>query len=158
MAGAGLESGAGVVAFAAVADLGDQLGGGDDRLGVAEERAEDRPVGVGVERAADLAGQQLDLLDDRLERGDEAEHDLAASLAFELAGPAGGRLAQPLQQLAGVPAAGVAVAGEEGGEPLLAQSTGVLGAGVALEKRERDGRVDFGEDPGGAPRRSRAAP
>ena len=41
LAGVGGERVAGGVACAVVADLGDQLGGGDDRLGVAEQRQED---------------------------------------------------------------------------------------------------------------------
>src|SRR5881409_1913809 len=110
------------MALAAVADLGEQLGGGDDRLGVAEERAEDRPVGVVGEQAADLAGQQPDLLDERLQQRDEAEHDLAAGLGLELASAAAGGGAQPAEQLAGALAAAVAVAGEEAGEPLRAEA------------------------------------
>src|SRR5713226_1273353 len=88
LAGDRLERAAEGVALSAIADLGEQLGGGDDRLGVAEERAEDGAVGVVVEQAADLAGQEADLLDQRSERGGEGEHDLSASLAFELAGAA----------------------------------------------------------------------
>src|SRR5439155_14917272 len=53
------------VAGAVVADLAEQAGGSDDALGVAEDRQEDRPVGVGANHAADLAGQFADLADDR---------------------------------------------------------------------------------------------
>ena len=120
-------------------------------LGVAEEREEDLAVGVAAEGAGDLAGQELDLLDERLERGDEAEHDGAAGFASR-ASPARpcGRGAQPGEQFGGAAAAAVAVAGEEAGEPLRAEPAGVVGAGVALEEGERDRRVDVGEDPRGA--------
>ena len=42
------------VALAPVADLGQELGGGDDRLRVQEEGAEDLPVGVFADEAADF--------------------------------------------------------------------------------------------------------
>jgi hypothetical protein len=52
LAGDRLERDAGGVALATVADLGEQLGGGDDRFGVAEERAEDRAVGCSASPAS----------------------------------------------------------------------------------------------------------
>lgn len=150
LAGDRLERDAGGVALAPVADLGQQLGGADDRFRVTEERAEDRAVGVLVERASDLAGQQPDLLDEGLERGGEAEHDRAPRLGLELAHSAGGRQAQPGEQLGGALAAAVAVAGEGAGEALLAKAARLLRAGVALEEGEADERVDVGEDAGSA--------
>jgi hypothetical protein len=92
------------MAVAAVADLGQRFGGGDDRLRVAEERLEDLPVGVVGEQAADLAGRQSGLLDERLERCDQAEHDRSARLRLELARSSARRRAQPAGQLGGADA------------------------------------------------------
>ena len=82
-------------------------------LGSAEQREEDLAVGVGAHGVRDLGGEQADLLDDRLERGDEREHDPAAGVGLELAGATGRRAAQPLEQLRGRLAPAVVVAGEE---------------------------------------------
>ena len=150
LAGDRLERDAGGVAFAAVTDLGEQLGGGDDALGVAEEREEDAAVVVGADGAGDLAGQELDLLDQGLERGDECEDDGAAGLELGLAGAAFWRRAEPGEQLVGASAAAVAVAGQEAGESLRAEAAGVAGAWVALAEGEADRRVDVAEDSGSA--------
>jgi hypothetical protein len=117
------------MAVAAVADLGQRFGGGDDRLRVAEERLEDLPVGVVGEQAADLAGRQSGLLDERLERCDQAEHDRSARLRLELALSSLRRRAQPAGQLGGADAPAVAVAGEEASKPLGAEPAGVAGLG-----------------------------
>ena len=138
------------VALSGVADLGEQLGGGDDRRRIAEEREEDVAVVVGADGAGDLAGQELDLLDQGLERGDECEDDGAAGLELGLAGAAFWRRAEPGEQLVGASAAAVAVAGQEAGESLRAEAAGVAGAWVALAEGEADRRVDVAEDSGSA--------
>src|SRR5215211_4575090 len=137
---------AGGVAVAAVADLGEQSGGGDDRLGVAEERAEDFAVAVGADGVGDVGGQLRDPFDERPERRHEREHDLPARLELGVAGAARGGGAQPFEQLPWGAPAGVAVAGEKGGEALLAEPRSVDRAGVALEEGERDLGVDVSED------------
>jgi len=53
LSGDRFERGACWVAISGVADLGEQLGGGDDALGVAEEREEDGAVVVGADGACD---------------------------------------------------------------------------------------------------------
>ena len=93
------ERGLGGLAVAAVADFGDQAGGADRGLGVAEQRAEDRAVGVVVQAGAEFAGQLGDLGDDRLQRGDEREDDLAARFGLQGVGAAAGGAAQPAEQL-----------------------------------------------------------
>jgi hypothetical protein len=55
-AGVGRERVGGAVAVAVVADLGEQAGGADDALGVAEQAEEDRAVAMGADGAGDLAG------------------------------------------------------------------------------------------------------
>ena len=59
------------VARAAVADLGQQLRGGDHAAGV-EQREEDLPVGMLADRGGDLALELLDLRVERLDRRDQA--------------------------------------------------------------------------------------
>src|SRR5215211_5245939 len=145
-AAVGGERFAGGVAVAAVADLGEQSGGGDDRLGVAEERAEDFAVAVGADGVGDVGGQLRDPFDERPERRHEREHDLPARLELGVAGAARGGGAQPFEQLPWGAPAGVAVAGEKGGEALLAEPRSVDRAGVALEEGERDLGVDVSED------------
>ena len=102
LAGVGGERVVGRVAGAVVADLGEQPGGGHDALGVAEEGEEDRAVGVGSGGAGDLAGELADLLDDRPQRGDEADHGGASCVSLELADDGAGCAAQPGEQLGGV--------------------------------------------------------
>ena len=80
--GQGVGSG---VAVAAVADLGEQLGRGDDALAF-EQREEDVTVGVSTEAVADLRGQLADLGCERLERRDEREHDRASRFDLLVAG------------------------------------------------------------------------
>ena len=73
------------VAAPAVADLAQQRGGANHRVGL-EEAAEDLTVWVRVERLADLALESLDLLDQHSEGVDESGDDLAAAADLDLAG------------------------------------------------------------------------
>ena len=59
------------VAAPAVADLCQEGRGADHRVGL-EEAAEDLPVGVRVQRLADLGLEPVDLLDENLEGADQA--------------------------------------------------------------------------------------
>ena len=78
---------------------------------------------------------------DRLQRGDERQHDLAVGLHLELAGAPLRAGSQPREQLPGGFAARVAVALEKRLQPLLAQTTGIERGGIAAQKRQRDLRV-----------------
>ena len=138
------------VARAAVADLGEQPGGRDHRAGVAKQRQEDLAVSVAADGAGDLALELADALDQRAQRGGQREHDPAPGFALEFAGAALGRAAQAGHQLDRLRAARVGVAGQERLQALGAEAAGVGGAGVALEERERDRRVDLGEQTGRA--------
>ena len=105
-----------------------------------------RPSGCVVERVADLDRQLADPGDDRLQRGDERQDDLAASVHLELAGASLCPVAQPGEQLAGGLAAGVAVALEERREPLLTQPASVergwgSGAGTPARSASRPRRT-----------------
>ena len=75
LAGVGGERVTGRVTRAAVADLGQQLGGGHDAARVAEQRQEDLTVGVLAQRGGDLLGELLDLLDQWLDRCHQREHE-----------------------------------------------------------------------------------
>ncbi len=108
--------------------------------------AEDLRVGMGGEGAADLRGEIGDLGDDRLQGCDQAHDHGAAGLGLQLPGAPGGRGSHPLQQLLGGAPARVAVAGEEAGKALGAETPGVGRAGAALQESERDRGVDVGED------------
>ena len=146
LAGDRFERGAAGVAFSVVADFGEQLGGGDDAFGVAEEREEDFAVVVGAQRARDLAGQQPDLLDLRPSAATSASTMLRR--ASSSASPGGRRGPARIRSSSslGASAAAVAVTGKEAGEPFASQPACVGGAGVAFEEGERDRRVDVGED------------
>jgi hypothetical protein len=89
----GGERAVGGVALAAVADLRDHRRGTQPGVGGDEQRAERRPVGVILERVADLDGQLADPGNDRRSGGHEREDDLAASGHLELAGAALGAVA-----------------------------------------------------------------
>jgi hypothetical protein len=106
------------------------------RRSVATPRVPEEGAGVGVfgERAGDLAGQESDLLDERLERGDEAKHECGLRPCLELAGSAGGCLTQPGEQLWGAAPTGVDVAGEEARQPFLAKRARVGGTRIALDE------------------------
>jgi hypothetical protein len=109
---------------------------------------------VGVDGAADLAGELSDLLDEWLERGDEPEHGRATGVCFELADDGDGCQAQPREQVRGGSPAAVGVAGEERLQALFAEAARVGRAGVALAEGEPDRAVDVGEDaPSAGPER-----
>ena len=129
LAGVGGERVTGRVARPAVADLGQQLGGGHDAAGVAEQREEDLAVGVLAHGGGDLLGELLDLLDQRLDRGDQGEHERAAGGELGLADAPLGRAPELREQLGGLLATGVALAREERAEALLAQAAHVGGLG-----------------------------
>src|SRR3954453_4173603 len=149
-AGVGGQAFGGGVAVAAVADLGQEGGGADAALGVAEEALEDWAVVVGLEGVGDLAGEPGDLGHQDAERGDQAEDDRAAGFAFGLAGVALRGVAEAFDQDRGVLAAGVRVAGQEATHAGRAEALGVVAAGVALQEGQRDGRVQVGKQRGGA--------
>jgi len=150
LAGVGGERVVGGVAGAVVADLGEQPGGGYDALGVAEEREEDRPVGVRFGGAGDLACELADLLNDGTQSSDEADHGGATCVLLELSDDGAGGATQPGEQFGGGASAAVGVTREKAFKALLAETTSVGGAGIALEERESDRAVDVGEDPFGA--------
>src|SRR5204863_5093553 len=74
-------------------------------------------------------GELSDPGDDRLQRGHERQHDLAASLHLKLVGASLGSVAQPVKQLARGLATRVTVALEEGLQALLAQTAGIQRGG-----------------------------
>ena len=113
VAGVGGERVAGGVARAAVADLGEQLGGGDHAVGVPEQREEDGAVGVLADGGRDLPLELLDLLVERLDHRDQRPHEFSAGAELELADPGHGGAAELGQKLRGGLAAGVTLAGEE---------------------------------------------
>ncbi len=114
LAGVGGERVAGGVAGAAVADLGQQLGGGDHARAL-EQREEDLPVGMRADRGGDLP---LELGDLRVERPDHRDEARARA--------AGGRRARARRP---VPV-GAALS-------LASSSRGRLPPGVALARQER---------------------
>ena len=83
LAAVGGERGVGRVAVAAVAHLGEHRGGQMAVLGSRNSERKVGAVGVVCERGADLAGELGDPGDDRFQRGDEREHDLAARFGLE---------------------------------------------------------------------------
>jgi hypothetical protein len=138
------------VAAATIPDLGHQAGGGDRRLGAAEQREEDLAIGMGAYGASDLGTEELDLLDQRPEGGDERQDDRSASLHLEFAGGADGRFAQTCEEVGDRAPTAVTVPGEEARKTFVAEGARIGGARVALQKGQRDRRVDVGEDTGGA--------
>ena len=58
------------VALAPITDLGEELGGGERRAGITEEREEDLAVGMGPHGIGDPRVEQADLLDDRTQDGE----------------------------------------------------------------------------------------
>ena len=135
----------GWVARAAVAHLGEHGRGGDDALGVLEQGPEGVAVGVIVQRSTDLAGQLADTRHERLERGDQRQHDLPARLGLQLARSALGGAPEPVQQLLWAATAAVAVTRQEAGHSVLAERARVSRGRVLLEERQRDRAVDLGE-------------
>src|SRR5215204_5724314 len=137
------------IALASVADLAQERSGGEGRVGVAKEREEDLAVGMGSHSTGDARFKQPDLLDDRTQSGEQREHcSPARRLLCHLCPSPGGSSQFGEQFCGGLPSA-VAMAGEEAGEALLAQSPGISGARVALEESQRDRRVEPTEDTGG---------
>src|SRR5579884_2118445 len=138
LAGVASERFAGGVAGALIADLGEQDGGGESAVGAREGGEEDLPVRMCVDRVGDLAIEQRDLLDDRAQDGDQSADELAARRVFALAGAAGRRGPELLEQLSGWAPAAVAVAREEVSELPFSHPARVGGGGPALQERERD--------------------
>ncbi len=98
-----------------------------------------------VHGGRDLALQRLDLLVDRLERRDQAQHQCSAGGQFERADPGLGGAAELYEQLCGRLAAGVVLPGQESVQAGFSEAVRVGGAGVALKERERDPAVQVGE-------------
>ena len=136
--GVGGERVPGGVARAAVADLGQELGGADHTIGLLEQRQEDGAVGVLADGGGDLALELLDLLVERLDRRHQAQDQRPADAELELADPGLGGAAELCEQLPGLLPAGVVLADEESAQARFSQAARVVGAGVALEERERD--------------------
>src|SRR5205085_12691536 len=105
-------------------------------------------VGVVAQGAADLGGQLRDPADDRLECGDEREHDRPSSFRLKRLGAAFGGVLDAGEQFARGTAATVAVTREEASEALLAEPASIRGCRVTLDERERDRAVDVGEHAG----------
>jgi hypothetical protein len=124
--------------------------GGDDAVGVLEQREEDLTVGVRAHRGRDLPLELLDLRE-RLERANEREDELPAGVDLELAGATLGSAAELSEQLGRGLAAAVMLADEErladeeSPEALDAEGFGVGRARVALQERERDRAVKLAE-------------
>jgi hypothetical protein len=108
LADGGGERVAGWVARAAVADLRQELGGADHAVWLLEQREDDLAVGVPADGGGDLPLELLDLPVQRLDRRDQAQHQLPAGGELELADPGRGGAAELCEQLRGLLAAGVA--------------------------------------------------
>ncbi len=142
-AGVGGHRGLGRVAPAGIADLGDQGRRADRRLGVTKQRGGRSPRRGGLARRLANLMRRARRSPRRPAEGaaTRPEHDSAAGLAAPPAPrcPAGAAL-HPRQELGGIGAAAVAVAGEEGGHPPGAQALGVgRGSGSARGRRARSG-------------------
>jgi len=138
LAGVGGEGVAGGVPRAAVADLGQQLGGADHAVWLFEQRGEDGAVGVLTDGGSDLPLELLDLLVERRDRRHQAQDQRAADGQLELADPSLGSAAELRQQPRGLLPAGVVLADEERVQTRFSQTARIGGAGVALKERERD--------------------
>src|SRR5579863_10739726 len=137
-----------VVGLAAVAPLGEHLGGVD--LTRPWQRREDLPVRVLPEVGGYRAVQALDRGVQGGEHAYGGEHDVAERLGECFAAGARGGGAQAGEQLGGGAAAGVAVLDQEGGHPLLAQVRGGGRGRVAGQELQADRRLDVGADGLGA--------
>ena len=113
LAGVGGERVSGGVTRPAVADLGEQLGGGHDAARVAKQRQEDLAIGVLVQSGGDLLGELLDLLDQRLDRRDQREDDRPARDHLRFADASFGRAPELCEQLGGLLTSRVALPGEK---------------------------------------------
>ena len=146
LAGVGGERVAGRVARAAVADLGQQLCGGDHAAGPLNSEQEDLAVGVLADARRDLrARARLICSLSSLIVATKRQHQLAAGGQLKLADAALGSAPELGEQLRGLLAAGVALAGEKRGQARLAQPARVGRARVALKERERDLAVQIAE-------------
>ena len=114
-------------------------------VGIFEQREEDLTVGMGAHGGGDLPLELIDLSDQRLERRDQAEHELPARVQLRFADPAFGRASELREQLRGFLGAGVMLACEERREALLSEALRVDRARVALKERERDRAVELRE-------------
>ena len=137
-----------VVGLAAVAPLGEHLGGVD--LTRPWQRREDLPVRVLPEVGGHRAVEALDRGVQGREDADGGEHGVAERLGERFAAGARRGGAQAREQLGGGPAAGVAVLDQEGRHPLLAQVRGGGRGRVAGQELQADRRLDVGEDRLGA--------
>ena len=93
----------------------------------------------------ELALELLDLHVQRLDRRDQRQHELPASGQLELADATLGRAPELCEQLRGLLAAGVVLAGQERPKARFAQPARVGRARVALQERERNPAVQIGE-------------
>src|SRR5262245_23017553 len=140
------------VGLAAVAPLGEHLGGAD--LTRPWQRREDLGVWVLTQVGGDRAVQVLDRGVQSAQHPDLCQHAVAAGLDLHGLGQAGWGGAQAGQELGGRPSAAVAMRGQERAHAGLAQPGGRCWSGVALQERQADGAFDVGEDdPGAGPER-----
>ena len=93
----------------------------------------------------DLPLELLDLLVERLDRRHQAQHELAAGGKLKLTDPGLRGAAELRQELRGLLAAGVVLAGQESLQACFSQAARVRLAGVALKERERDPAVQVRE-------------
>src|SRR6266498_1551656 len=137
-----------VVAWAAVAPLGEHLGG------VGPTRPWQRREDLGVRVLTQVGGHAtVEVLDRGVEGAQDPDHGhdgVAAGLGFGAAAQAGRGLAQAGHQLGGRPAAAVAVLGAERAHAGLAQVGRRRWGRVALQERQRDLAFDVGKDRQGA--------
>ncbi len=114
------------------------------------EGHDDLAVGQLCDSVLDAASELGDLADQALKDSGESTGHFALGLGFGLRGQAGRGRAQPREQLGRAAATAVSVARQEGLHTLFAKARCRLGSGVTLQEGQRDGRVDVGEDGGGA--------
>src|SRR5256886_2139169 len=134
-------------AGAAVADLGQEAGGADGAG--AGQAGEDVGVGVQGELLVDLLGEDLDLLDQGVQGGQEGPGDVGLDGAVG-AGGASGRGGEPGVQGGGSDAAAVADAGQPGGQAPGREPVGALLAVEAGEEAQAELAVEVGEEADGA--------
>src|SRR5215467_2828372 len=134
-------------AGAAVADLSQQAGGAD--AAGAGKAGEDMGVGVQGELLVDLLGEDLDLLDQGAQGGQEGTGDVGLGSPLGTGGTPG-RGGEPRMQGGGSDPATVADTGQPGGEASGGEPVGALLAVEAGEEAEADRTVDLGEQTDGA--------
>ena len=110
-----------------LAQFGEDLG----RVGAAGpwERHDDRAIRMDSHRLRDGTREFLNLGDEVDQDGDQGANSFTGGLRVRLAHDDGRGAAQPLEQFARGAAATVAVAAEEGREPLFAEMLGASGVG-----------------------------